>query len=150
MTMARAVSSTDILRWPVTSQWPSSRRLKLWRICYIRLHKIIPRALLYEQVVKTTQIAYSGLFWAQISCVTWLVYRSHRRDGHGSNFLTAVTYSSQSNSKLFVQKKNTYQTPQSNLPIVCVWESSIKSKLSFYIFRHTSLTEILILCIIVP
>ena len=36
VTMAPAVPSTDILRWPVTSQWPSSRRLKLWRICYIR------------------------------------------------------------------------------------------------------------------
>ena len=34
--MAPAVPSTDILRWPVTSQGPSSWRLKLWRICYIR------------------------------------------------------------------------------------------------------------------
>ena len=57
VTMAPAVSSTDILRWPVTSQWPSSRRLKL---------KIIPRALLYERVVKITQIEYSGLFWTQL------------------------------------------------------------------------------------
>ena len=36
VTMAPVVPSTDILRWPVTSQWSSSRRLKLWRICYIR------------------------------------------------------------------------------------------------------------------
>ena len=35
VTMAPAVPSTDILRWPVTSQWPSSRRLKLLRIYYI-------------------------------------------------------------------------------------------------------------------
>ena len=35
VTMAPAVPSTDILRWPVTSQLPSTRRLKLWRICYI-------------------------------------------------------------------------------------------------------------------
>ena len=35
VTMAPAVPSTDILRWSVTSQLPSSRRLKLWRICYI-------------------------------------------------------------------------------------------------------------------
>ena len=35
VTMAPAVPSTDILRWPVTSQLQSSRRLKLWRICYI-------------------------------------------------------------------------------------------------------------------
>ena len=31
-----------------------------------------------------------------ISCVTWLIYWSHRRRGHGSNFVTAVIYSSQS------------------------------------------------------
>ena len=31
---------------------------------------------------------------------------SHRRSIHGSNFLTAVTYSTQSNSKLYVQKNN--------------------------------------------
>ena len=36
VTMAPAVPRTDILRWPVTSQWPSSRRLKLWRIYHIR------------------------------------------------------------------------------------------------------------------
>ena len=41
-----------------------------------------------------------------ISCVTWLIYRSHRREGHGLNFLAAFTYSSQSNSKLYVQKNN--------------------------------------------
>ena len=35
VTMAPAVPSTDILRWPVTSKLPSSRRLKWWRICYI-------------------------------------------------------------------------------------------------------------------
>ena len=35
VTMAPAVPSTDILRWPVTSQLPSTRRYKLWRICYI-------------------------------------------------------------------------------------------------------------------
>ena len=35
VTMTPAVPSTDILRWPVTSQLPSTRRLKLWRICYI-------------------------------------------------------------------------------------------------------------------
>ena len=39
--------------------------------------------------------------------------------GSGSNFLTAVTYSSQSNSKLYVQKNNYVLNPQSNLPIVC-------------------------------
>ena len=36
VTMAPVVPSTDILQWPVTSQWPSSRRLKLWCMCYIR------------------------------------------------------------------------------------------------------------------
>ena len=35
VTLAPAVPSTDILRWPVSSQLPSTRRLKLWRICYI-------------------------------------------------------------------------------------------------------------------
>ena len=39
------------------------------------------------------------IFWLvldAISYVTWLIYWSHRRKGHDSNFLTAVTYSSQS------------------------------------------------------
>ena len=38
--------------------------------------------------------------------VTWFIYRSHRRGVHGSNFLTAVTYSSQSNLELNVEKNN--------------------------------------------
>ena len=46
-----------------------------------------------------------------ISCVTWLIYRSHRRGGHGSNFLTALFYSGQSNSKLYVQKNNYVLNP---------------------------------------
>ena len=48
-------------------------------------------------------------FWLvldAISYVTWLMNQSHRRRDHGSNFLTAVTYCSQSNSKLYVQKNN--------------------------------------------
>ena len=48
-------------------------------------------------------------FWLvlyAISYVMWLMTRSHRRRGHGLNFLTAVTYSSQSNSKWYVQKNN--------------------------------------------
>ena len=52
-----------------------------------------------------TLIANSG------SCVTCLIYRSHRRGGHGSNFLTAVTYSTQSNSKLYVRKNNYVPNP---------------------------------------
>ena len=36
----------------------------------------------------------------------WLVYQSHRRRGHGSNFLAAVINSSQSNSKLYIQNDN--------------------------------------------
>ena len=43
--------------------------------------------------------------------VAWLIYRSHRREGHGPNFLTAFTYSSQSNSKLYVQKNNYVPNP---------------------------------------
>ena len=46
-----------------------------------------------------------------ISCVTWLTYRSHHREGNGSNFLTTVTYSSQSSSKLHVQKINYVPNP---------------------------------------
>ena len=41
-----------------------------------------------------------------ISCVSWFIYRSHHREDHGSNFLTAFTYSSQSSLKLYVQKNN--------------------------------------------
>ena len=47
----------------------------------------------------------------EISCVTWFIYRSHRREEHGSNSLTAVTYSSQSNSKLYVQRNNYVPNP---------------------------------------
>ena len=65
VTMAPAVPSADILRWPVTSQWPSSKRLLLRRIFYIRAHKIIPRALSYKSVPKRTQFAYPGSFWPQ-------------------------------------------------------------------------------------
>ena len=54
------------------------------------------------------------IFWLvldAISSVAWLIYRSHRRRHHGSNFLTAITYSSQSNSKLYVLKIITYRRP---------------------------------------
>ena len=47
--------------------------------------------------------------------VTWLIYRSHRRRGYGKNFLTAFTYGSQSNSKMYLQKYNC--VTQTNLPI---------------------------------
>ena len=64
-------------------------------------------------------------FWLvldAISYVTWLMNRSHRRRGHGSDFLTAVTYSSQSNSKLYVQKNNCVP----NHPVeLAQWPSSI-------------------------
>ena len=59
-----------------------------------------------------------SLYSDAILCVMWIIYRSHRRAGHGTNFLTAVTYSRESNSKLYVQKNNYAPTPQSNLPIV--------------------------------
>ena len=51
-----------------------------------------------------TQIAYSDRLNA-ISCVTWFNYRSHSKEDRRSNFLTVVTYSSQSKSKVYVQKK---------------------------------------------
>ena len=53
-----------------------------------------------------------------ISCVKWPIYRSHRRRDHGSNFLTGVTYSSQSNSNCTYWKIIMDRTPQSNLPIL--------------------------------
>ena len=46
-----------------------------------------------------------------IACVTWRIYQSHRRGGHGSNFLTAVTYNCQWNSKLYAQKNNYVPNP---------------------------------------
>ena len=54
-------------------------------------------------------------------CVTWIIYRSHRRGSHGSNFRTAVTYSSQSNSKLYVQKINYVPNVSVELPY---WQES--------------------------
>ena len=101
----------------VTSQWPSSRRLKLWRICYIRQHKTNPRVC---QIWTSGEDGTGCILWLvldAISCVTWLIYRSHCKEGRGSNFLTAFTYSGQSNLKLYARKIITYQTPQSNLPI---------------------------------
>ena len=49
-----------------------------------------------------------------ILCVTGLIYRSHRMGGHGTNFVTRVTYSSQSNSKLHSQEDN--HTPTTIIP----------------------------------
>ena len=47
-----------------------------------------------------------------ILCVTWFIYWSHRRRGDDSNFfLTTITYSSQSNSKLYVRKNNYVPNP---------------------------------------
>ena len=57
-------------------------------------------------MVKTKHIVYCCWFREQFLCVTLLIYRSHRRGGHGTNFVTRVTYSSQSNSKLHSRKDN--------------------------------------------
>ena len=62
------------------------------------------------------------IFWLvldAISCVPWLIYRSHRTEGHGSNFLTAFTHNSQSNSKLYVQKNN--YVPNSPVELAQCW-----------------------------
>ena len=105
VTIAPAVPSGDILWWPVTSQWPSSRRLKLYRICHIRAQKLLLGLRnIYEWWRGRCSHTMARL--EAILCLTWLIHRSHRRRYHDSNFLTAVTYSSQSNSKLYVQKNN--------------------------------------------
>ena len=59
-----------------------------------------------------------------ISCGTWLIYRYHQREDHGSNILTALTYSSQSNSKLYVQKNN--YVPNSPVELV-QWKAMVQS-----------------------
>ena len=58
-----------------------------------------------------TQIAYSGSFWAQFRVSRDLFTDLAAVEATVSDFLTAATYSSESNSKL-------YQTPQWNLPIM--------------------------------
>ena len=105
VTMAPAVPSTDILRWPVASQWPSSRRLYLWRICYMRSHKLIVVLCNINEWWRWHRSQTLARF-GRISYITWLICRCHRRGGHGLNFITAVTYSSHSNSKLYSQINN--------------------------------------------
>ena len=53
------------------------------------------------------------IFWLVLdafSCVTRLIQRSHRMGDHRSNFFTALTYISKSNSKLYVLKNNYVQS----------------------------------------
>ena len=116
VTMGPAVPSTDILRWPVTSQWPSSWRLKLWRICYIRQHKINPRALWYEQVVKMTQIAHSGLFWTQFRMSRDVFTDLTARKATVRTFLPRLLTAASRIQNCTHRKIITYQTAQSNLP----------------------------------
>ena len=116
VTMAPAVPSSDILGWPVTSQWPSSRRLKLWRICFIRKHKINPRALWYERVVKMTQMAYSGLFWAQFRVSRDLLTDLTAGKATVLTFLPRLLTAASRIQNCTYRKIITYQTPQSNLP----------------------------------
>ena len=105
VTMAPAVHNADILRWTVTPHWHrqddcncgvfaiSEHTKKFLGLCNInewgRRHR-----------------SHTLAHLDAISCVTWLIYWSHRGRIHGSNFLTALTYSTQSNSKLYVQKNN--------------------------------------------
>ena len=49
-------------------------------------------------------------------CVTWFIYASHGMGGHGTNFLTAVIYDSQSNTKLYWQKNNYVHHPATHPP----------------------------------
>ena len=72
----------------------------------------------------------------------WLICRSHRREGHGSNVLTALLTAASGIQNCTYRKIITYQTPQSNLPILywrihayaalggdelmCVWASRHK------------------------
>ena len=75
------------------------------------------------------KIATDRILWLvldAILCVTWLIYWSHRRGGHGSNILTAVTYSSQSNSKLYVQKNNYVPNPPVEL---AHWRGTVMNSL---------------------
>ena len=65
-----------------------------------------PRALWYERVVKMISIAYSGLFWTQFRVSLDLFTGLTAGKVTVRTFFTAVTYSSQSNSKLYVQKNN--------------------------------------------
>ena len=86
-----------------------------------------------------------------ISCVMWLIYRSHHRGGNGSNFLTEITYNSQSNSKLCIQKKIiTHQTPSATCPFVSYWSPKIWTRHSKFfrpidsIMSGTAVTTILL------
>ena len=80
------------------------------------------------------------MLWLVLDAISWVtlpIYRSHGRRGHGSNFLTAATYSSQSNSKLYVQKCN--YVP--NLPIElahfdCTQQHYV-AQFEYVLWRHT-------------
>ena len=68
----------------------------------------ISGALWHINEVKMTWLHIVAHFGENLS-VTWLIYRSHRRTGRSTNFLTAVTYGSQSNIKSCLQKNNFVQ-----------------------------------------
>ena len=110
VTMVPTALSTDILRWPVTSQWPSSRRVWSWRICHTKSQKLILGLCNIKE-------------W-------WIWHRSHTLARFGRNFVCHLTYlpispqwrprfelsyavtsSNQSNSKLYVQKNNYVPKP---------------------------------------
>ena len=82
---------------------------------HIRSHKIHVLAFLIKTSVGNDTYLILWLVSDAIFCVTWLINRFHRSRGHSTNFLTVITYSSQSNSTSYLQKNNYVPNPQSNL-----------------------------------
>ena len=115
VTMAPAVPSTDILRWPVTSQWTSSRRLIF--VISDNTKLILGLVIWTSGEDDTHRIVW--LVLGAISCVTWPIYRSHRREATVRTFLPRLLTAASRMQNCTYRKMITYQTPQSNLPSIC-------------------------------
>ena len=112
VTMAPAVPSPDILRWPVTWQW---HREDDWNCCVSAISdhtKINPK-----WVVKMTQIAYSGSFWTQFRVSRDLFTDLTAGKATVRNFLQRNLQQPVELKKWTCRKIITYQTPNRICPL---------------------------------
>ena len=95
-----------ITEWVVTMIADHVQHWHLAVTCPITLATVKTTVIAVYQQYQIARNDSSGLCNINEWCVTWLIYRSHPRGSHSTNFLTAVTLSRQSNSKLNLQKNN--------------------------------------------
>ena len=83
--------------------------------------QINPRALQYERVVKMTQMAYSGLFWAQFRVSSDLFTDLTARKAAVRPILPRLLTAASRIQNCTYRKIITHQTSQSSLPNVGLW-----------------------------